>query len=324
MKRFPLLLACAILFAGLAATLAARAATFPIDYSDPASDVVLLNSTTNLCEVDAGNACILSPDPSDVNILWLRGRDGITAYNLTIEVKGRIRDYANTSYMVNFYADPTNQTHWIVNYTNGGLLLYTNATGAGRTDISGNATIWGPNPGNPNSLSMFVNKTFIGPLNATAEVNLDGTAIMRGDPSAGQPHSFQDFGWEVPGHPASSPTLLQGHVYEQGTTTPVAGATVTIAGYAPVTTNATGFYSISLSPGTYNVMVSAPGFDAQTFSVTLAAGQALTRDVGLDRTGLGGALANYTLPIAVILLALVLILIILLARRRRKRPAEPA
>src|SRR5213594_2554115 len=121
MRRFLL----AFLILGLLApgAMTARAATFPIDYSDPASDVVRLNSTTGLCEVDAGGNCITSPTPSDVNIRWVRGREMAGEYNLTIEVRGRIRDYPNTTYAVSFYADATNQTHWVVNYTNGGLSL---------------------------------------------------------------------------------------------------------------------------------------------------------------------------------------------------------
>lgn len=321
MKRMLLLLVGLALVMGALTPLRGQAATFPINYPDPASDVVELNSTTNLCVVDTGGACVMSPDPADVNILQLQGRESIAAYNLTIQVKGRIRDYANTSYIVDLYGDPTNRTHWLVNYTNTVLLLYSNGTGAARTDISGNATIWGPNPVNRNAVSMTVAKSLLpGPGNFTASVDIDATAIMRGDPGLGQRYSYQDFGWQVPGHPASTPTLLRGHVYERGTTTGIAGATVRLSSTLSVLTDATGYYQVSVAPGTYNVTVSASGYASQTFTVTLALGATVTKDVELDRAAGAGPGGDYLVPAVLIVALLALLLVIVLvARRRRKK-----
>jgi len=321
MRRF---LLSAVLILGLLTPLAmtARAATFPINYSDPASDVVRLNSTTGLCEVDAADNCIMSPNPQDVNIQWVRGRDVAGEYNLTIEVRGRIQDYPNTTYAVNLYIDATNQTHWIVNYTDGGLSLTTNQSGTAVVDITGNATVYGPNPTSPNIVSMFVNQSLLGgPSNISASVNIDGMAIQKGDPNLGEPYSYQDFGWEVSGHPATSPTLLNGHVYVRGTTTPIAGATVGLSDGQSVQTNATGYYAFSLTPGTYNVTVTADGFVAVTVSVTLTLGETVTRDIELERASLT-PLGDLLLP-AVIALAVILaiLLLVALAKRRRKRPA---
>jgi hypothetical protein len=321
MRRLVLSLIAISVVLSAVATISARAATFPIDYSDPASDVVRLNATTGMCEVDAANNCIRSPDPKDVNIQWLRGRDAGTRYNLTIEVRGRIRDYANTSYLVNLYTDASNRTHWSVNYTNRVLLLYTNVSTTQRRDISRNATIWGVNPTSPNSLSLFVDKSLLGgPTNISASVNIDGTAIMRGNPTQGQRYSYQDFGWEVPGHPASSPTLLHGHIYVKGTTTPIAGATVALSGGQSVVTNATGFYEFSLTPGTYNVTVSANGYVTTKFSVTVTLGQSLARDVELEPTGtLSG---NLLLPVLVVLMIAVMIVVVAVWRRRRMQTPQ--
>lgn len=322
MKKLGLsLLAMFVVLSALAA-IPARAATFPIDYSDPASDVVRLNATTGLCEVDAGDNCIMSPDPKNVNIQWLRGRDTGTQYNLTIEVRGLVRDYANTSYIVNLYTDASNRTHWSVNYTNGVLLLYTNVSTTQRTDISGNATIWGLNPTAPNSLSLFLDKALLGgPTNISASVNIDGTAVTRGDPSLGQPYSYQDFGWEVPGHPATSPTLLHGHVYVKGTTTPIAGANVALSGGQSVVTNATGFYEFSLSSGTYNVTVSANGYVTTKVSVTLTLGQTLTRDVELEPNAtLSGSLLLAVL--AVLIIGVLIIVAVAVWRRKRKQTGK--
>ncbi len=322
MRRVLLLVLALILSLAVLASLPVRAATFPINYSDPSSDVVRLNATTGLCVVDTSNNCIMSPDPHDVNIQWLRGREtgpGNSNYNLTIQVVGRIRNLANTSYMVNLYTDATNRTHWIVNYTNGFLLLYMNQTGATRINITGNATIWGVNPTTPNSVSMFVNKTLLGgPSNISASVNIDSTAIMRGDPRLGQNYSFQDFGWEVPGHPTTSPTLLNGHVYVKSTTTPIVGATVALSTGQSVITNATGFYQVSLTPGTFNVTVSGAGYVSATFSVTLATGQTMTKDVELEQTG-GAVLASWLVPILLITAVAAVGLVIFAWSRRKKR-----
>ncbi len=300
-----------------------RAATFPINYSDPSSDVVRLNASTGLCVVDAAGNCVMSPDPHDVNIQWLRGREigpGFSQYNLTIQVQGRIVTQPNTTYIVNLYTSATNQTHWIVNYTNGVLLLYTNETGAPRVDLTGNATLWGLNPTMPNSVSMVVDKALLGgPSSISASVNIDATAVMRGNPGLGQKYSYQDFGWEVPGHPATSPTALNGHVSVKATASPIAGATVSLSSGQTVLTNATGFYALSLTPGTYNVTVSADGYASVTFSVTLAAGQTATRDVQLETT-LGVSLGGWLVPIVLLsVTAAVFGVLAFLWKRRRKR-----
>ncbi len=326
MKRLAIALAFLLFVVILWAAAPARAATFPINYSDPASDVVRLNSTTGLCVVDTSGTCITSPDPHDVNILWLRGREtgpGNSAYNLTIEVQGQIRNWANTSYIVNLYTDATNRTRWVVNYTNGVLLLCMNRTGSTRVDITGNATVWGVNPTAPNSVSMVVDKTLLGgPSNISASVNIDSTAIMRGDPRIGQWYSFQDFGWEVPGHPATSLTLLEGHVFVKGTSTPIAGASVSLSNGQSVLTNATGFYEVSLTPGTFNVTVSAQGYVAVTFSATLSSGQTLTRDVELDPTA-GSVVGSFLLPLLLVGAVVVVLALLFVWMRRKKRRVAP-
>jgi len=263
----------------------------------------------------------MSPDPGDVNLRWVRGREAganNSFYNLTVEVKGEIVDLANTSYLVRLFADPTNQTHWTVNYTDGLLLLSSNQTSPPVLNITGNATVWGANPAKPNALSMAVNKTLLGPVSLSADVNLDATAIMRGNPALNQ-STYQDFGWEVPGHPATSPTILRGHVYVLGTTTPIQGATVALSGGPSAQTNASGGYEIAVTPGTYTVTVSAPGYVASTFSVTLTLGQTVTQDVGLEPTpgtgGVGIAGIPWWILLLVVLLIVVVIVIIVWKRR---------
>lgn len=69
MRRRSLVLPALLVALAVWASADVSAATFPIDYSGPASDVVKLDATTGLCEVDENGDCIMSPDPSDVNIL---------------------------------------------------------------------------------------------------------------------------------------------------------------------------------------------------------------------------------------------------------------
>ncbi len=78
MKRLAPILFGMLIVMALWAAAPARAAAFPINYSDPSSDVVRLNSTTGLCEVDMSGNCISSPDSHDVNIsVAPRPRDGL-------------------------------------------------------------------------------------------------------------------------------------------------------------------------------------------------------------------------------------------------------
>ncbi len=53
---------------------------------------------------------------------------------------------------------------------------------------------------------------------------------------------------------------VSGVITIAGTTTPIAGATVGLAGGHMATTDANGYYEIYVDPGTYDVTVSAPGF----------------------------------------------------------------
>lgn len=62
---------------------------------------------------------------------------------------------------------------------------------------------------------------------------------------------------------------LSGHVYIEGTSTPIVGATVTAGPYS-ATTDATGYYQVSVRDGTYNVQFSAAGYVDQTKSVTIS------------------------------------------------------
>lgn len=177
------------------------AVSFTLDYSDPASDVVLLWSSNMTPVYNAGGEPIMSPFPDSVNILWLRSAETAGGENVTlrVETKGPIANLANTSYEFRLYTRADNASHFVVTYTNGSTILGSNATGFTPKDISGNSTIssTGPNPTLENLLTINVNKTLLGTIDAW---NLDGIATQRGPT-----YTYRDFGWEVPGNPGSAP-----------------------------------------------------------------------------------------------------------------------
>ena len=62
----------------------------------------------------------------------------------------------------------------------------------------------------------------------------------------------------------------------------LAGVSVSVPGYAPVTTGADGTYAISdIAPGTYDVMYSATGYETQILSVSISAGAITIKNVSL-------------------------------------------
>jgi hypothetical protein len=74
---------------------------------------------------------------------------------------------------------------------------------------------------------------------------------------------------------------LQGTVTDASTGLPIAGATVT-AGSTSDTTDASGFYQMTLPAGTYNVTASASGYTSQTASgVVVSAGATTTQNFAL-------------------------------------------
>jgi hypothetical protein len=259
-----------------------KAFTFEIDYSDPANDVMVLYSTNNT-PVLTGGSYTFSADHSFIDVNWIRTRDIGASVRIHFEMKDNAVNQANTSYIVNLYTDSTNATHYRVNYTNGLLWLESNATGFVPLNITGNGTITSNcvvATGRPNTICVTLEKSLLGNITAW---NVDGTAVMRGNPALGQLYTYQDFGWEVPGNPGSSPTVIQGHVTRADTGQPLVGANVStdVGGYFTLT-DSTGAYILSVAPGTYNVTAALKGYYPQTQLAILVQGQGLILDFALD------------------------------------------
>jgi len=81
---------------------------------------------------------------------------------------------------------------------------------------------------------------------------------------------------------------IDGHVYDAGTGNPIEGASVTAApGYGTLaTTDPTGYYTMSVVPGTYNVTASKTGYQPQTaYGVVVVTDTVTTQDFHLTYQG---------------------------------------
>jgi len=78
---------------------------------------------------------------------------------------------------------------------------------------------------------------------------------------------------------------IEGYVYISGTSIPINGATIQVQGGPSATTDATGYYSLSVSPGTYTLTASKSGHASDTKSVTVTVSQVTTRDFYLTPSG---------------------------------------
>ncbi len=188
-------------FVALAASAGiASAVSFDLSYSDPASDVVKL-WTSNMTPVltPSGNQT-LSPFPDSVNFLRLASANASADVKLTAQVKGNIAKLDNTSYEIRVYTRQDNTSHFIATYVNGTTTLTSNATGFVPVDISGSAfiTSTGPNPTLKNTLQVNLSKSLLGTVTSW---NIDATAKQ-----TGPTYTYEDFIWEVPGNPGSTPT----------------------------------------------------------------------------------------------------------------------
>ncbi len=178
----------------------ASAVSFDLSYSDPASDVVKLWTLNMTPVLTPGGNLTLSPFPDSVNFLRLASANASATVGLTAQVKGNIANLTNTSYEIRVYTRQDNASHFIVTYVNGTTTLTSNATGFVPVDISGSTIITstGPNPTLKNTLQVNLSKSLLGTVTSW---NIDATAKQ-----TGPTYTYEDFIWEVPGNPGSTPT----------------------------------------------------------------------------------------------------------------------
>ncbi len=164
---------------------------FDLDYSDPASDVMWIfeNGSTEM-----------KGEPKDVNIKWLRSEllPDSERLKLTIELSspGQIRTDTATSYLFNIYTTTGNESHYVVNFTNGDCTLYTN-TSANIINQSITHSVSGQ------ELNCFVNQSELGNI---TYYNLDASAETYEYENATVGWVLKkDFGWELPGNPGTVP-----------------------------------------------------------------------------------------------------------------------
>lgn len=289
--------------------LRAYAVNLNLNYSDPASDVFILYTSNSSHVTDAVGNWLYSNTEPQVNILRIFSVDASSDVGVYLRVQGgsAISYLANTSYELHLFTRSDNSTSYLLRYSNGTTTLRTNHTGSPVYDLTSNTTI---SPAN--QLGITVSKSNLGNITAW---NMDATAKM-----VGANYTFQDFGWLQPGNPGSAPAFIQGRVTDAANGDGLANANVsTGAGGYFTTTNATGYYSLPLAPGTFNVTFSLSGYDSQTKQVTIQNEQTLTVNAALSKTS---AVPSYLvwIVVAVVLVAAALIAFLVLRRRKASPP----
>src|SRR5262245_33225803 len=89
-----------------------------------------------------------------------------------------------------------------------------------------------------------------------------------------------------PGESGKTP-VIRGVVLDISTTRPIAGASITVAGTAVrAATRRDGHYAIEgLRPGTYEVLVEAPGYEAATLPIEVSSDKVASGDILLPKAG---------------------------------------
>jgi hypothetical protein len=309
-------LAASLVLAVAFAVPAAAEPNFHLDYSDPASDVEQLWTSNMSAVTDANGDPIARPFPDSINIVWTRSVNATDPANVTVSVdtQGRIANRDDTSYEFQLFTNPTYTSYFRVTYANGTTTLDSTDPDFTPVDLTGNSTITnvGP-PSIQNRLRINVEKSLLGTITSW-NVRL---LALQVEPT----YTYRDWGWELPGNPGSAPTVLQGFVTEAGAALAGVNVSTDVGGYW-TTTNSSGGYSLSLSPGTYNVSFNLVGYVPQTIQVTIALGETRDLPIQLLRQGLT-ADAMTLLIVAVIAAAAIGGLVIFAIKRRRKGAPPP-
>lgn len=90
--------------------------------------------------------------------------------------------------------------------------------------------------------------------------------------------------------PISNPGWAAGHVYLSGTTTPIAGATVSVTSGPSTTTSSNGDFNVTLSSGSHSVSATKPGYSTDTKTLTISGGQETTADFYLTPVASNGTI----------------------------------
>lgn len=291
----------------------ASAVNFALNYSDPASDVFKMWTSNNSHVTDAGGFWIMSPSPGNVNLVRVASYDDGVNVGLYLRVQTTIASQSNISYEVRMYSRADNQTHYLLDYSNGVARLTSNKTGATSTNVTAAVAI-----GPASVLNALVSKTLLGGTANITAWNIDATAKQ----VAGN-FTYEDFGWSQPGNPGSAPAFIQGHVTDAVNGAGLSGVNVsTGSGGYYTTTNATGYYSLPAAPGNFTVTFSLAGYDSLSKSVAVQYQQTQTVDAALSKTSALAANLIWVV-LVVVIVAVALVAVLMIRRRRRQKPAAP-
>lgn len=288
------------------------AVNLTLNYSDPASDVFQMWTSNNSHVTDAAGFWIMSPSPGEVNLLRLGSTVSGTDITLYLRVQSKIASRANTTYEIRMYSRADNRTHYLVDYSNGSAFLKQNVTGSPSVDVSANVTT---SP--PSALEIVIGEDLLGGAANITSWNIDATSKE----VAGN-YTYEDFVWQEPGNPGSSPAFIQGRVTDAANGAGLAGVNVSVSGLGfYTTTNATGYYNLPAAPGNFTMSFSLSGYDTATEAVSVQYQQTQTVNAQLSRASPFAGSLTWILVGVVIVAAAVIALFLI--RRRMRGPSEP-
>lgn len=288
---------------------------------DPRNDVQVFDSTTQQGLLSSGRL-VFSSEKGEVDLREVSSQMQMENVTISAVVHGTIPSspsWENMSFIFDLYTDAEDRVHYKLNWTGGptgGSWLYSNGSGFAPIDITGNASVESTYRSDDTLKIEFP----IALIPSVTSWDIDVSSEERG-PN----YTFRDFIYQVPGHPGTAPSAISGHVYE-GVGRPVAGATVStdIGGYQN-TTDALGYYTLYLAPGSYNLSASAEGYHESKVHVTVGSAQSLENvDINIapmnafERMGTLGYLA-----IAAVALSLSFLTGFVILRRRRMGRLDP-
>lgn len=289
----------------------ASAVNFNLNYSHPASGVMEL-WTSNNSHVTYGNGSwVMGTNPGIVNVERVASYDDGLSVGLYLRVKTTIASQSNVTYEIRMYTRADNRTHYILDFSNGLASLSQNVTGTRTTNMTANVTI-----APASTLNALVNKSLLGGVANITAWNIDASAK-----EVGNPYTYVDYVWQLPGNPGSAPAAIQGHVTDAANGHPLAGVNVSTSGFY-TTTNASGYYLLPATYGNLTVAFSLSGYATVTKQVTVLVDHTATLDAQMGTATPPLSNTSWIVIVAVIVIAVAAIAAVMILRRKARQPPE--
>ncbi len=290
----------------------ASAVNFNLNYSHPASGVMELWTSNNTHVTYGNGSWVMGTTPGIVNVERVASYDDGVNVGLYLRVKQTIAVQPNVTYEIRMYTRADNRTHYILDYSNGFARLSQNVTGTPTVNMTANVTV---SPAS--TLNALVNKTLLGGVANITAWNIDATAKQ-----VGNPYTYVDYVWQLPGNPGSAPAAIQGHVTDAANGHALAGVNVSTSGFY-TTTNASGYYLLPATYGNLTVSFSLSGYGTVTKQVTVLVDHTATLDAQMGTATAGLSNSRWLVIVAVLAIAVVIVAAVVVRRMRAQPPQKP-